>query len=109
MPNYWFDHIHLRNVDPLKTAEFYEQMFNAKRISACNEGGGRASAKLDLKGVTILINQAGEGSPTAFNTPCSQTKTVGLACPSFSFGPMLFIVTAPAPPSEATLKRSSAH
>jgi hypothetical protein len=39
-------------------------MFGAKRISARNEGDGRASAKLDLKGVTILINQAREGDPT---------------------------------------------
>ena len=64
MPEYWFDHIHLRSPDPIKTAEFYEQMFGAKRISARNEGDGRASAKLDLKGVTILINQAREGDPT---------------------------------------------
>ncbi len=64
MPNYWFDHVHLRSVDPLKTAKFYEQMFGAKRISAHNEGDGRASAKLDLNGVTILINQAQSGGPT---------------------------------------------
>ncbi len=64
MLDYWFDHIHLRSADPLKTAEFYEQMFGAKRISARNEGDGRASAKLDLNGVTILINQAREGDPT---------------------------------------------
>jgi len=64
MPEYWFDHIHLRSSDPIKTAEFYERMFGAKRISARNEGDGRASAKLDLKGVTILINQAREGDPT---------------------------------------------
>ena len=66
MPNYWFDHIHLRSTDPLETADFYEQMFGAKRISAHKEGDGRASAKLDLKGVTILINQAREGDPIGF-------------------------------------------
>ena len=64
MPEYWFDHIHLRSPDPIKTAEFYEQMFGAIRITARDEGDGRASAKLDLKGVAILINQAREGEPT---------------------------------------------
>lgn len=63
MAEYHFDHIHLRSPDPLKTAEFYEQMFGARRISARDEGDGRASAKLDLKGVTILINQSREGDP----------------------------------------------
>jgi len=43
--------------DPLKTAEFYEKYFNAKRVSARDEGDGKASAKLDLNGVTLLINQ----------------------------------------------------
>jgi len=63
MPDYWFDHIHLRSADPLKTAEFYEQMFKAKRISARSEGDGPSWAKLDLNGVTILISQAQEGEP----------------------------------------------
>ena len=65
MPEYYFDHIHLRSTDPLKTAEFYEKMFGAKRIRAVDNGDGRASAKLDLKGVTILIGQVKEGDPTA--------------------------------------------
>lgn len=64
MPEYWFDHIHLRSPDPIKTAEFYERMFGARRISARDEGNGRVSAKLDLKGVTILISPAREGDPT---------------------------------------------
>ena len=65
MPEYWFDHIHLRSPDPVKTAEFYEQMFGAKRVSTHDEGDGRAMVKLDLKGITILINQqTGEGAQT---------------------------------------------
>ena len=64
MPEYYFDHLHLRSPDPLKTAEFYEKMFGAKRIRAVDNGDGRASARLDLKGVTILINQVKEGDPT---------------------------------------------
>jgi predicted enzyme related to lactoylglutathione lyase len=57
MPEYWFDHIHLRSPDPVKTAEFYEQMFGAKRVSMRDEGDGRAMVKLDLRGITMLINQ----------------------------------------------------
>jgi lactoylglutathione lyase len=57
MPEYWFDHIHLRSPDPVKTAEFYEQMFGAKLVSKRDEGDGRAMVKLDFKGITILINQ----------------------------------------------------
>ena len=65
MPEYWFDHIHLRSPDPVKTAEFYEQMFGAKRVSMRDEGDGRAMVKLDLKGITILINQqTGEDAQT---------------------------------------------
>lgn len=64
MPKYWFDHIHLKSQDPIKTAEFYERVFGAKRISFRNEGNGNSSAKLDLDGVTILINQPREGEPT---------------------------------------------
>ncbi|MFC1899752.1 VOC family protein [Chloroflexota bacterium] len=64
MPEFWFDHIHLRSREPVKTAEFYEQMFNAKRISMRDEGDGRARVKLDLNGITILINQTEEGTPT---------------------------------------------
>ncbi|MDP2731372.1 MAG: VOC family protein [Dehalococcoidales bacterium] len=64
MPEYWFDHIHLRSAEPIKTAEFYESTFGARKISARSEGDGKDSAKLDLNGVTILINQAREGEPT---------------------------------------------
>ena len=57
MPDYWLDHIHLMSPDPVKTAEFYEKMFNAGRVSMRDEGDGRAMVKLDLHGTTILINQ----------------------------------------------------
>ncbi len=57
MADYWLDHIHLMSPDPVKTAEFYEKMFGASRVSARDEGDGRAMVRLDLKGITILINQ----------------------------------------------------
>lgn len=62
MLEYWLDHIHLSSPDPIKTAEFYEQMFGAKIIRAKrDEGDGIFFADLDLKGISILIiGQKGE-------------------------------------------------
>ncbi|MFC2005316.1 VOC family protein [Chloroflexota bacterium] len=57
MPIYLLDHIHLMSPEPVKTAEFYEKMFAARRVSMRDEGDGRAMVKLDLNGITILINQ----------------------------------------------------
>jgi lactoylglutathione lyase len=63
-PNYKYSHEHLMSPDPQKTAEFYEQTFGAKRISPHDGSDSRASVKLDLNGVTILINQPKEGEAT---------------------------------------------
>ena len=57
MPNYWFDHVHLMSPDPLKTVEFYEKMFGAKKISIRELADGRITANLNLNGTTILITQ----------------------------------------------------
>ena len=55
MPNYWYDHVHLISPDPVKTAEFYEEMFNAKRVSVGEFGVGRISVMLDLNGSRVLV------------------------------------------------------
>ena len=57
MPDYWLDHIHLMSLDPVKTAEFYERMFGARRVSMLDLGNGRAMMNLDLNGTTILVGQ----------------------------------------------------
>ena len=57
MANCWFDHVHVISDDPSKIVEFYEKMFAARRVSIHDEGDGKAIAKLDLNGITILINQ----------------------------------------------------
>ncbi|HEY94177.1 MAG TPA: VOC family protein [Dehalococcoidia bacterium] len=62
MPKYWFDHIHLKSTDAVKTAEFYEKMFGAKVISKREFGEGRAMVSLDLEGTTILIDPPREGT-----------------------------------------------
>lgn len=60
MPEYQLDHIHLMSPDPVKTAEFYEKAFGARRVNVSETGEGRKNVSLDLKGVTILISQARE-------------------------------------------------
>ena len=55
MLNYRFDHIHLISPDPLKTAQFYENMFNAKRVRLSELGKGRVSVELDLNGSRVLV------------------------------------------------------
>lgn len=55
MPGYWYDHVHLVSSDPVKTAEFYEKMFDARRISVSELGGGRVMVELDLNGSRVLL------------------------------------------------------
>ena len=62
MPKYWFDHVHLRSTDPVKTAEFYEKMFGATMVNKAEFGPGRVMVSLDLAGTSILIAPAQEGT-----------------------------------------------
>ena len=55
MPSYWYDHVHLISPDPLKTAQFYERMFNTKKVSVGELGAGRIMVELDLNGARILL------------------------------------------------------
>jgi len=43
--------------DPVKTADFYEMVFGARRVSMLDLGNGRAMMNLDLNGTTILVGQ----------------------------------------------------
>ena len=65
MPSYWYDHIHLISPDALKTAEFYERMFNAKRVSVTERGAGLVSVELDLNGSRVLIKSGNVKTETA--------------------------------------------
>lgn len=55
MPNYFFDHVHLRSADSEKTAEFYVNMFGATIVNKRDFGGGKTMISLDLNGTSILI------------------------------------------------------
>lgn len=47
MPTYTFDHVHLASPDPVKTAEFYEKTFGARKTVEDMPGG--------MKKVTVYI------------------------------------------------------
>ena len=57
MPKYWFDHVHLFTPDALKTAQFYETMFNAERVSTAELADGRIRVELDINGSRVLITE----------------------------------------------------
>ena len=56
MPNYRLHHIHLSSPDPTKTAEFYEKMFGARRVSVQDIPDGRTLVNLDLNGSSIKVS-----------------------------------------------------
>ncbi|MFC1916534.1 VOC family protein [Chloroflexota bacterium] len=68
MPNYWHDHVHLISPDPLKTAQFYESMFNAERVSTRELPDGRTMVELNLSGSKILVTQP-RVQPESASTP----------------------------------------
>jgi len=80
MPNYWYDHVHLTSPDPVKTAEFYEKIFNAKKISVGELGGGRISVLLDLNGSRLLIKSGSVKTETApdFSEPAHGLEHFGI-------------------------------
>ncbi len=55
MPNYSFHHIHLTSPNPVKTARFYQDMFNAEEVRKTEHPNGSVSVDLNLGGVMILV------------------------------------------------------
>ena len=55
MPNYWFDHVHLISQDPVKTADFYEKTFGAKRDVFLELPDGRTLVSVSLDGTSIKV------------------------------------------------------
>ena len=69
MPSYWFGHVHLVSTDPMKAAEFYEEMFDAKRDNVRELGAGRIAVGLDIKGVRVMIMSARNENQNAEDSP----------------------------------------
>ena len=62
MPTYSYDHIHLRSFDPMETARYFNQMFDARIIEPVQSDGQQVD--LDLNGLTIFIARAPENTPS---------------------------------------------
>src|ERR1051325_5925276 len=56
MPNYSYDHIHLRTRDPRGTADWYARMFGP-RISESVQSDARPRTDLNINGLTVFIAQ----------------------------------------------------
>ncbi len=71
MPTYSYHHIHLSSPAPLKTAQFYEDMFGAKRVNVRERPNGAVTVDLSLGNVMILIMPQGPQAKTAPKAPGS--------------------------------------
>lgn len=60
MPNYTYDHIHLRSRNPEEAAEYYSKMFGAKVIET-PQPDGQTRIDLDINGLTVFIARVAEG------------------------------------------------
>lgn len=54
MPNYTYDHIHLRSRDPMETAQYYNRMFDAEILESV-QPDGQKRIDLDINGLTVFI------------------------------------------------------
>ncbi len=68
MPTYTYDHIHLRSVDPMGTARYFNKMFDAK-IMESTQSDGQPRVDLDVNGLIIFIAKAGEDTPPSLRDP----------------------------------------
>jgi lactoylglutathione lyase len=54
VPEFKYDHVHLRSPDPEQTALWYEKMFGAE-VKRSTQSDGRKRIDLDLGGMTVFI------------------------------------------------------
>jgi catechol 2,3-dioxygenase-like lactoylglutathione lyase family enzyme len=62
MPNYTYDHIHIRSQNPMATAKWYETMFGAKIIESTQQDGS-PRIDLDVNGLTVFIMAVADDAP----------------------------------------------
>jgi lactoylglutathione lyase len=60
MPDFMYDHMHLRSPDPEATAAFYERMFGAQILRSVQ--GGQPRIDLKLGGTDVFIMAVAPGS-----------------------------------------------
>jgi catechol 2,3-dioxygenase-like lactoylglutathione lyase family enzyme len=80
MPNFAWDHIHLRTPDPEATAQWFETMFGAE-ISRTVQKDGKPRIDIDLGGAKIFTAKVspGDGVNPAPTTPYQGLDHFGLS------------------------------
>ena len=79
MPDYLWDHIHLRSPDPEATAAWFERMLGAQVIRTLQQGKPRIDLKLGGANIFIAPVAPGDGVNAAPATPYQGLDHFGLA------------------------------
>jgi catechol 2,3-dioxygenase-like lactoylglutathione lyase family enzyme len=79
MPNYTWDHIHLRSPDPEATATWFERMLGAQVIRTVQQGKPRIDLKLGGQMIFIAPVAPGDKVNAAPATPYQGLDHFGLA------------------------------
>ena len=68
MPTYTYDHIHLRSLEPMETAQYFQKMFDAKIMESV-QSDGQPRVDIDVNGLIIFIAKAGKDTPPSLKDP----------------------------------------
>ena len=79
MPQYTWDHVHLRSPDPEATAQWFERMLGAEVIRSVQQGRPRIDLKLGGARIFIAPVASGDGVNPPPVTPCQGLDHFGLA------------------------------
>ena len=78
MPQFTYDHIHLRSPNPEATAQYYERMFGAEVLRSMQQGKPRIDLKLGGANIFIAPVAPGEGVNPPPTTPYQVLDHFGL-------------------------------
>jgi lactoylglutathione lyase len=79
MPQFTYDHIHLRSPNPEATAQYYERMFGAEVLRSMQQGKPRIDLKLGGANIFIAPVAPGEGVNPPPTTPYQGLDHFGLS------------------------------
>ena len=79
MPNYIWDHVHLRSPDPEATAQWFERMLGAEVKRSMQEGKPRIDLQLGGANIFIAPVASGDGVNAPPVTPYQGLDHFGLA------------------------------
>jgi catechol 2,3-dioxygenase-like lactoylglutathione lyase family enzyme len=78
MPDYTWDHVHLRSPDPEATAQWFERILGAQVVRTQQQGQTRIDMKLGGANIFIAPVKAGDGVNTPPVTPYQGLDHFGL-------------------------------